>query len=243
MALTATDATVMNSDILRTKVGDAFFFGEGGGGLSVAECSNIDAEAVRVRDNASFGVLVDDSTAALGGPDTAQALEVTGNLRGIWLQNIAASAPGNAHVENVTLAGNSGVGLGFGGGDAGIIIICKTAVTDTELALLPVFENSMDLGTSQSLGDGVEWLGGANVQLEQVFLAGNARASILIDGPASGSLLDVTLSGGDEAKGIVQQSYDGSGPQPTVGANVPPLVTSASEQLAVSKPPAAISPL
>jgi hypothetical protein len=146
-------------------------------------------------------------------------------------------------VENVTLSGNAGVGLGFGGGEVGIIIICKTAVNDTELALLPVFESSMDLGTSQSLGDGVEWLGGANVQLEQVSLSNNARASILIDGPASGSLLDVTLSGGDETKGIVQQSYDGSGPQPAVGANAPPLTTFSTEQLAVSKPPVVIAPL
>lgn len=243
VAMSATDAVISNTDILRTRVGDAFYFGQGGGGLSVAECSSIDAKAMLVQDNASFGVLVDDSNAILGGPDTAHALEVSNNLRGVWLQNIAESAPATANLENITLSANAGVGLGFGGGEVGIIIICKTAVNDTELALLPVFENAMDLGTSQSLGDGMEWLGGGNVELEEVSLSGNARASILIDGPATGTLVDVTLSGGDELKGIVQQSYDGIGPQPTIVSNVPAISTAATEQFAVSKPPTAVSPL
>ncbi|MEJ7734990.1 MAG: hypothetical protein WKG00_38100, partial [Polyangiaceae bacterium] len=147
-----------------------------------------------------------------------------------------------AHVENVTMSANSGVGLGFGGGEKGIIIICKSAITGTEEALLPVFENSMDLGSSQMLGDGLEWLGGSVAELEQVSLSGNARASILIDGAASGSLVDVTLSGGDEQKGILQQSLGSGEPQPTLGVNAP-AGHRTTEQLAVAKPPKAVGAL
>ena len=149
-----------------------------------------------------------------------------------------ATEPNEVHVENASIADNTAVGLGLGGASKGIIIICKTAITGTQVATVPVFENDMDLGTAKEVGDGLDWLDGSEATMDELSLSGNARASLLIDGPAAGSLAQVTLSGGDEQKGIVQQSYSG-GPQPQLGGGVPPITTSAEEQFAVTKPPVA----
>jgi hypothetical protein len=243
IALFAAEASLLRVDVLRTRVGDTWHFGEGGGGISAAQCSTLTARATRVHDSKSFGVLVDDSTALLGGPDTGDALEVSNNLRGIWMQNIGQGAPASVELENVVATDNGGVGLGIGGASVGIFIICKTAVTGTKMVTLPVFENAMDLGTAQQVGDGFEWLGGAEIAIDGLTLSGNARASLVIDGPAAGSLANVTLAGGDEQKGIVQQSVSAGDEQPQTGTAAPAITTSSTEQFAVAKPPLQLAPV
>ena len=79
------------------------------------------------------------------------------------------------------------LGIGVAGGSHGIII-CKTAITGTKLSGLPV-----DIGGSEDVGDGFNWRDGSEVKVEEVTLGGNARASLIIDGSATGSLTN-TLS-------------------------------------------------
>jgi len=232
-------ASLVGTDVKATKPGpNNWHYGEFGGGVSASECSNLVAAGVGVTKNASFGVLVDGSSANLGGPDTSQAITISDNLTGLWVQNVAKDTPQTFTLDHGVLDGNQGVGVGVGGETVGIIIICKTAVTGTKKILLPVYENDMDLGNVKEVGDGLNWLGGAELHIDGLSLSGNERASILIDGPAKGSLTNVTLSGGDEAmdKGVVQQDYT-SGDQPTVGSGAPPLKTSATELFSVPKAP------
>ena len=61
------------------------------------------------------------------------------------------------------------------------------------------------------VGDGILWHEGAFASFTNLTLDGNARSSVLIDGEvATGSAFaNVTLQGGDEGKGIVQQSFTG----------------------------------
>jgi hypothetical protein len=126
--------------------------------------------------------------------------------------------------------------VGVGGETVGIIIICKTAVNGTKKTVLPVFENEMDLGTAKEVGDGLEWTGGAELQVDQLTLSGNERASLVIDGAAKGTLTDVTQTAGDDAKGIVQQNYS-MGDTPTVGGSTPAVTKSATEVFTVPKAP------
>jgi hypothetical protein len=71
-------------------------------------------------------------------------------------------------------------------------------------------------------------------------LAGNARQSILIDGPvaAGSSIANVTLAGTDEQSGILQQRYSG-GEAPELGEGTPELEQRAEVVFEVPTPPAA----
>ncbi len=224
VALFGASAKLTDVDILRTLPGDHWHTLEGGQGLSVASCSSLQAEGLRVQDNISYGVLVDHSAATLG--SEATGMDIQGNLVGLWVQNIAGGQTVMLHSANIE--SNGGVGIGVSGDTQGFII-CKSKITGTSLKKLPVKDHGQ-IGGSQDLGDGLVWLEGSSVTVEGLTLSGNARASILIDGPAGGSLNDVTQSGGDAQKGILQQSFTGGMEQPTVGANVPALTTTSGEQ-------------
>lgn len=229
----ASALSIEDTDILRTHPGDDWSYGMGGGGLTAATCSSVTAASVRVTDNQSYGVLIDDSAATLGGVAGAQSVEVSRNVIGFWAQNISKSGPQTVTLDHAKLEDNVGVGIGVDKDSMGLII-CKSAVSGTSLSSLYVVE-----GGSQDVGDGLLWLGGSSMAIDGLSLSGSARASVLIDGAASGSMTSVTLGGGDENKGIVQQNYV-SGSQPAVGANAPAITVNAAKVFSTPKAPASV---
>lgn len=220
-------------DVTGTLPGDSWSFGLGGGGISAASCSSLTATALRVLDSTSYGVLIDDSSAAIGSQAMDQGAEISGNVIGFWAQHISQSEDQTVALENATLDANAGVGIGVDGDSQGLII-CRSAVSGTALLDLPVAGAS-----SEQVGDGLLWLGASELTVSDLSLGGNARSSILIDGEATGSLTNVTLKDGDENKGIVQQSYS-SGPQPAVETNAPAITTNADEVFSIPIAPAVI---
>jgi len=226
-------ASLESVDVTGTLVGDDWSYGLGGGGITAAACSDLTAKDLRVSESQSYGVLVDDSAATIGDPGGEPGVEITGNVVGLWAQHISQSAPQTVTLDGITLDGNAGVGLGADGDTVGLIV-CKTAITGTSFADLAV----EGFGTQQ-VGDGLLWLGGSEIVIDSLSVGGSARASVLIDGEASGSMSNVTLSDGDEAKGVVQQSYTG-GSQPQAGANAPAITTSADGLFAIPDAPIAV---
>jgi len=224
-------ALIESVDIQGTDVGDTVAFGLGGGGLSAVACSDLTAKDLHVFNNRSYGVLLDDSNAFLGDPASDPSVEITGNEIGVWAQHISQSHAQTVTLDGLTVKGNSAVGIGTSG-DAVGLIICRSAILDTAMADVPV-----EGAGSKQVGDGLLWLGGSEIAIDGLSLSGNARASVVIDGEASGSMANVTLGGGDEEKGIVQQAYAG-GAQPQVGANSPAITTSDTGLYSIPKAPA-----
>ncbi len=223
-------ALLESVDIQGTLVGDDVAFGLGGGGLSAASCSDVTAKDLHVFNNRAYGILLDDSSATIGDPGTPLGIQISGNEIGVWAQHISQSHPQTVRLDGLDVKSNAGVGIGTSG-DAVGLIICKSAIADTSLADVLV-----EGGGEQQVGDGLLWLGGSEIAVDDLSLSGNARASVVIDGEATGSLTNVTLSGGDEAKGVVQQKYAG-GAQPQVGAGAPAITTSADGLFAIPLPP------
>lgn len=203
---------------------------KGSGGISASGCSTLSASGVRVLDNSSFGILVDNSSATIGGPDSGQAIEVSRNFMGVWVQNVTEQEP--VKLEGLTLQDNQAVGLGTSGESRGIIC-WNSAISGTKLAVVPVLANGA--AASQEVGDGLAWLGGSQMQLDHLTLSGNARTSVLINGNAApGSSIDnITLSGGDEAKGIIQQNTTAAGEPVAAGDKAPAITQAATEQFSV----------
>lgn len=217
-------AKLADVDILSTRRGDAWHYTEGGGGLSASACSTLSAVRTRVMGSEKYGVLVDSSSATLGSPLEEDGISVTGNVMGVWVQNISKVAPQTVMIENAVVDANEGVGFGVSGESRGIII-CRTAIRGTSEKALPV---KGAIGSVQKVGHGVAWIEGSEATFTGVTLSGNALASVMIDGEADGSLSDLTLTGGDEQKGVVQQSYKG-GKQPAVAGSTPALKTNSAE--------------
>lgn len=230
VVLFAAKASLERVDVTGTLVGDDFAFGLGGGGISAAACSDLTAKELTVSESQSYGLLIDDSAALIGDPMGDPGVEIRGNSIGVWAQHISQSAPQTVTLDGVTVADNAGVGLGADGDSVGLIV-CRSAISGTTLSDLLV-----EGGDSQQVGDGLLWLGGSEIAVDGLSLDGNARASIVIDGEAAGSLANVTLSGGDEAKGIVQQSFSG-GQQPQAGAGAPAITTSADPLFSIPQAP------
>jgi len=223
LALVGTIATLDNVEIEQTTVGDDF---QDGGGLSVAGCSELDATNLSILDNADFGMLVDDSKLDLDGATVA------GNLRGMWLQNIGMSMAPSAVVLNVSVDGNKGVGIGVAGGSTNVSVL-DSEVSNTLEISLPVLVNGVSASAEQ-VGDGLTWKGLSSVIIDNVSVSSSARASVLIDGEvgSGSSIANLTLSGGDEGKGIVQQSLPDGGASPAV-SSAPPITTVMNEQFPV----------
>jgi hypothetical protein len=228
VALFGAKATFQGVDILATVPGDAFHYGMLGGGLSIAACSDVDLKGMRVLDSKSFGVLVDGSAGTIGGSGTDEDIEIQRNVIGLAVQNVMAPFK----LEGAQLDQNQGVGINLGGGSQGVII-CRSGVTNTVAKSLPVGVGSKDVG------DGLVWTDKSSAQISDLSLSGNALASVLIDGEASGLLDQVTLSGGDQTLGIVQQSFMG-GMQPTIMDGTPALQVDAGEVHPVPMPPASL---
>ncbi|CAN92890.1 hypothetical protein sce2731 [Sorangium cellulosum So ce56] len=227
VALRGATASLDTVDVDDTKVGDAFETGYFGGGISAAECSSVSsARKVRVLDNDSFGILVDRSTAALGDEKEEDSIEISRNTRGLWIQNVCkGGGAGCVTLHNGKLDGNVGVGIGITG-QSRSIILCRSAITQTARARLPVFDAINEDGIEELsvdyVGDGVDWLGGSEVILEELTLSGNARQSLLIDGPAAGRIEKLRFTG-DADTAPVQQNFTDGDAQPAGMA--PPTIT------------------
>jgi len=226
VALLGTQAELTTVHIANTTVGANF---EAGGGLSIARCSDVTATDLRVEDNSDFGILADNSDVTLGGPGSGDGVTINGNLRGIWLQNISQKASHTATVQNATLTGNQGIGIGMAGalGEKSIHISDVT-IADTEGIALPNLVGGVSAGVI-CMADAVLWLNGVEAHLENVTTSGSGRVGVLIDGPATGSLKDIEMTGGDENGGIVQVNYIG-GPQPDVEGSTPDITVTEDEK-------------
>jgi hypothetical protein len=219
-------------DILSTLQGDKLYFGQGGGGLSIARCSSVTATRLRVERSDSFGVLVDGASAALGSEGSEGGVELRGNVIGLWVSNVLATQM--VSLVGATIEENQGVGVGVSGETRGFIV-CKSHIKATQSHTLPVYEGGT-MGFVKEVGDGLVWLDSSEAIVTDLTLSANARASIVINGEASGNLQNITLQGGDEAKGILHQSFAG-GSKPTIGAGVPALSTHVEEVFAVPVAP------
>jgi hypothetical protein len=223
VSLVGVSATLENVIVSNTKVGPNF---QAGGGMSISGCSDVTAGGITIEDNVDFGLLVDDSSIDVDG------IEVRGNLRGVWIQKIGQSLAGGATLRNGVIADNKGVGFGIGTLSLGVLAE-GLEVLDTQSIALPVLVGGVSAG-SQQVGDGLTWLDGAQVTLSNLTMSGSARASVLIDkaSGAGSSIEGIVLAGGDEAKGIVLQSYAG-GTQPTLAGGAPALDVQVTEVFSV----------
>ncbi len=216
VSLVGVDALMSNVEIRDTTVGANF---EAGGGLSISGCSQVDATDVRISNNADFGLLIDDSAF------DAERLDVSGNLRGVWIQHIGLSTSQPVILREASISDNQGVGIGIDGQSVGVTVE-NSDVTETRSIALPVLVGGVSASVEE-VGDGIAWLDGSQVMLNSVTVSSSARASILIDGPVgpNSSIANVTLSGGDEALGILQQNLPPGGEEPSVAGNTAPSVT------------------
>lgn len=209
-----------------------------GGGVVAAECSSLEVAGSEVRDNAYFGVLVDSSTGSLGKDGEENGIIIYGNVMGVFLQGLGTLEESGFSVSNAVVEGNAGLGLGIGGGAKGIIIY-GTQIKKTSARTLPVAG-----GGAQEVGDGLLWAGTAQVSIDALGVSESARQGVLIDGPvaAGSAITNLTLAGGDEQKGLVQQSVQSGDPAPTIGAGTPALTTETAEVFVLPQPPVAPSP-
>ncbi len=228
LALVGVDAAMSNVEISDNTVGANF---EAGGGLSISGCSQVVATDLRINDNADFGLLIDDSAFQ------AERLEVTGNLRGVWIQHIGATESQSVTLRQATVRDNQGVGIGVDGQSLNVTVE-DSSVSNTLIIALPVLVGGVSAGVEE-VGDGIAWLDTSQVTLNGVTVSSSARASILIDGPVgiNSSIANVTLSDGDEALGILQQNLPSGGEQPSVaGGTAPSVTTDQSEHYSVPSP-------
>lgn len=217
-------ASLVDTSVLDTLPGDTLSTGMQGGGMAVSECSDVSATKLRVVDSADYGVRIDRSLARLGDDkDPDGTVEISRNLRGLWIQNVldnsgCATVGGCVTLHNGALEGNLGVGIGVAGSSQGVIL-CKSTVKGTASTTLPVSDVNK-FSAVKPVGDGVNWLDTSQVTIEALTLSDNARQSLLIDGPASGNIMSLILTGSDANKAPLQQDFMMGDAQPTLGNGV-----------------------
>lgn len=227
-SLVGVAATVTDVDVRDNSEGANF---EASGGVSISGCSTATASGLRVIDNSSFGVLIDNSSATISSTGGGkQGIEVSRNFMGVWVQHVTDTQ--EVKLDGMTVDKNQAVGLGASGQSRGIIC-WNSAITGTQKTSIPVLKGGV--ASAEDVGDGISWLEGSQMALDNITLSANSRASVLINGnTASGSSIsNITLSGGDEALGIVQQNVPASPQSPSVGAGAPAITTSGVEKFAV----------
>jgi hypothetical protein len=167
-------------------------------------------------------------------------LEIMNNgFGGLWIQNQADGQ--TVAVHNALVAGNQAVGVGLSA-SKGVTIDGATQIMNTAMHLSGVSLNGMDSATQAQVGDGVSWIKGAEAELSDVSLSGNARQSIIIDGPVgTGSGIDnPTLTNGDDGKGIVIQRVAATDTVPDITGTT--TLTRAPTAIPVAIPPAFTAP-
>lgn len=237
MSIQGVDTALEHVAISGTRVSVGDNPGQFGGGLTVAACSRLSARDVRLEDNSYFGVLLESSEVTFGEVGSGQGSVVSGNRVGVWVRNVPQGVPTpmTMRIENADIRDNDGVGVGFDKDSQGIIF-CRSSVSSTRMRLEPV-EKDGSIGYFEEVGDGISWLEGAGVTVEDVSLYDNMRTSLLINGSASGFLTNVTVSGvGSE---VLQQSFPSGGASPVVSGETPMLQTSPMEVYPVRIAPAA----
>lgn len=209
VSIVSSKGTLENVEVSRNGVASDF---SPGAGVAASKCSAIDGKSVRVTDNTGYGVLVDGSSGSL------VDIEVSRNLMGLWVQNLDASQP--VTIERAKVIENQGVGVGLANA-TGSVTMRGTEIASTKTTVLPTF--SKGAISTKEVGDGLAWTGKSTARIEGLTLRGNARASLLIDGSVgAGSRIEsVTLAGGDESKGIVQQNFPSGGVSPELGPALP----------------------
>lgn len=234
IALFTTWADLENIDILRTKAGDTWHADAGGGGLSVMSCSNLVATGLRIHDSASYGVLIEASSANMSSESAPDGdIDIRRNLMGVWVQNV--EAPQSVVLARALLDENRAVGVGTSGATRGFVF--RRSTVQNTISHAVVAESDGNPIENTMVGDGFVWRDGSSVTMESVHFKKNARVSVLIHGPAEGSIDNVQLSGGDEKKGLFIQNVSNKDAKPTVGGGSPPLSTSKMETFAVPTAP------
>lgn len=224
VSLVGVRGTIDNIEVSGTTVGNNF---EAGGGVSIAHCSDVIATDMDIEDSADFGLLVHDSALDLNGG------VIAGNLRGVWVQNVGQSFAASVSIRNASVTRNQGVGVGVDGGSSDVLLADST-IDDTESVSLPVLVGGVSAGAAE-VGDGIAWKALSSMAIERVAVSGSSRASVLIDGAvgSGSSIADLVLAGGDETKGILQQSLPQGGNEPITSGTTPPVTPSTDEQLPV----------
>jgi hypothetical protein len=234
IALFTTWADLENVDIRRTTQGDKWQSEMGGGGLSVMSCSNLVATSLRVHDSASYGVLIDGSSTNMSSESAPDGdIDIRRNLMGVWVQNV--EAPQSVVLTRALLDENKAVGVGTSGATKGFVFR-RSTVQNTIMHAVPAESDGNPIEGTM-VGDGFVWRDQSSVTMDSVNFSNNARVSILIDGPAEGSIDNVQLNGGDEEKGIVIQRVTNKDVKPTAGSGTPPISTSKGQAFAVPAAP------
>jgi Right handed beta helix region len=199
----------------------------GGVGLSAA-CGSVDVQGLYVDGAVEAGVLLQDTTGNLGAPGQEAGIIIINGKRGLWL-----SGDAGVTAQGFEISAAGGIGVGIDAESKGIIII-NGKVEDTAAAQLPVAG-----GGTQSVGDGLLWMTGAEVSITGLSLSNSARAALLIDGEvaAGSTLTDVTLLGSDASFGIVQQGVQMGATAPMVGSNTPAVTQQSDATFAIPEPP------
>lgn len=220
VSLIGTTSSVHNVAIVDTRQVTQPVQLPGGGAFLAAGCTELDVTQLEIAGAVSFGIMVDGANGNIGNEAESKGIIIVGTKVGMWLSNIDVGLT----VAGADITTTQGVGIGIGGNVAskGIIIV-GTKVGKTERATLLV-EPAVN-GEKKEVGHGFVWGGGAEVHVNGLTLAGNAIASMVIDGPVGigSTLANVSLIEGDEQKGIVQQNVLDTDPAPATEGTTPPL--------------------
>jgi hypothetical protein len=189
------------------------------GGMAVHGCAQLSMVGSRLLDNSSYGLLVDHASATIGGPTPAEAVEISRNQYGAWVQQLEADGSQPVGFDHCVLEANQAVGLGLSGESKGIMF-WNSGVLGTLAKIVPAYDQGV--AKQAEIGDAISWSDFSGADVKNVTLSGNARAAILIDGDVAqgSSIASLVLSGGDEQKGVVQQNLPVGGMAPMVDATV-----------------------
>jgi hypothetical protein len=217
---------------------------KGGGGLSLAACTQIEADDVSVKvagesdleAYGAFGILADSVSGRIGGMGS-RGIIIVGGRPGVWVMDSQAAASG-LHLEGFEIRDSTGVGLGVSTDALGIIIV-GGLVANTGGDTVALAD-----GGAGYVGDGLSWQQGAQLTIDGLELSSSARQSVLIDGAVAegSSISNLLLSGGDEASGVLQQgvSEDDAAPSVEGGLEIARDALRPLEVPAAPKPPLAI---
>jgi hypothetical protein len=213
-----------------------------GGGLVATQCSNVVYASLLIQsgvasagDHAplSYGMLVDGASAAPFGSGTEEkGIVIIGGMPGVWIQGSPMSPEQSVVLDGLDIAGAYGAGLGFDLAAKGIVIIggkvgnTMARIGPTEKRTYNIATDTWDVTYSQAnVGIGFTWKGASSATIDGLEIGGSGTHSIIIDGPvgAGSEIVGATLTGGDETKGVVQQTVDDMDAAPELGAAAPAL--------------------
>jgi hypothetical protein len=206
-----------------TKVGADFGYGSG----LTMRCGELVMQGLTIEGSADYGMGFFETDASVQAGDLGD-VRITDNLFGIWAVNVGAQTSSLASVSDADIADNRGAGVAIGGVvGGGVVELTDSVVRGTRNIAIPVLVNGVSAG-SEEVGDGILWMDAVEVELSNVELSDNERASLLINGAAAGSLGDVQFSGGDSGDVPLLQNYVG-GPEPAVTGATPSLEVTSEE--------------